>query len=474
VEIGVTALGLERAAWPGAAVTAALALALGLALAPLATTGIFFGLVLFLVTLSRPLWVLGLMLAIGAVDLSFVTGGRLLDDWWGIDMNGMRLIALVIALGAILAVDRHAVRHALGPKARWYVLFLVYGAATLAFSPLPLDGARLLLKLAYPLLLFVAVLAVVRDRRDLERLMDWTLVGGALVAVVAVPVLFAMGHYQLDAYGRLLATGAALGGSVLSFYMMIMVMMAFGRFVVRRHPAYLGLIAVCGFWIVASMTRITLLATLMGFLAMALYSAWRDRDPRLPLVAALVMLLVVVPLTPITLERTFGVVPTVGELVAMAGDPVGLYHRMNFQGREIVWPVVGQVFLSNPILGSGLGTSTFWVLQLVDITQGAVVHNEYLRLAADTGIIGTGLFSAALLIWLAAAIRGGRGPGMHREFALPAMAGLVAWAVLSLTDNPLDYYAQFTQYVALLAAGTVALSEWESPEPAGDREVVGA
>jgi O-antigen ligase len=457
----VTAVPASRVAWPVAAATGAVFLGVGLATAPLITAGGFLGITLFLLTLARPMVVVGLMLAIGAVDLSFITGGAVLQELGGIDMNGMRLIGMVIALGAIMIVEPRAARHAFSPRARWYGLFLIYGALTLAFSILPLDGARLLLKLAYPLLLFVAVLAVVRSERDVERLMDWTLLGGAAVALILTPLLLLLGQYQFDAYGRLLATGAALGGSILSFYMLMIALMAFGRFSARRHPIYLALAAVCGVWIVLSMTRITLLATIVAFLAVAAYSAWRDRDARLPLMAAVVMLLVVIPLTPIALERTFGVAPSMAELGRMATDPVGLYNRMNLQGREIVWPVVGQAFLSSPVLGQGLGVSTHYVVTTIDPTGGAVVHNEYLRLAADTGLIGLTLFTAAMVIWLVVAVRGGKGPGLVREFAVPAGAGMVAWAVISLTDNPFDYYAQFTQYIAFLVAGTVALSEGE-------------
>jgi O-antigen ligase len=457
----MTTIAASRLAWPVAAAAGALVLGAGLALAPLITAGAFLGVALFLLTLARPLVVLGLMLAIGAVDLSFITGGAVLEGWGGIDMNGMRLIGMVIALGAIMMVEPRAARHAFSPRARWYGLFLIYGAVTLAFSILPLDGARLLLKLAYPLLLFVAVLAVVRERRDLERLMDWALVGGALTAVVVVPLLFLLGQYEFDVFGRLLATGAALNGSVLSFYMLMMALMAFGRFAVRRQAVYLLVAAVCGAWIVLSMTRITLLATIVAFGAIAAYSAWRDRDIRLPLIAAAVMLLVVVPLTPIALERTFGVTPTMTELASLAADPATLYNRMNLQGREVVWPVVGQAFLSSPVFGQGLGVSNHYVAITIDPAGGAVVHNEYLRLAADTGLIGIVLFTTAMMIWLMIAIRGGRGPGLVREFAVPAGAGMVAWAVIAITDNPFDYYAQFTQYIAFLVAGTVALTAGE-------------
>jgi hypothetical protein len=458
----VTALATSRAAWPIGATVGALVLGAGLATVPWMTAGLFLGAVLFLLTLARPLTVLGLMLAIGAMDFSVITGGEVLEQWGGIDMNGLRLIGIVIALAAVMVVEPRAARHAFSPRARWYGLFILYGGVTLTYSILPLDGARLLLKLAYPLLLFVAVLAVVRERRDLERLMSWALAGGAFIAVILVPLLVLFGQYQFGAYGRMYAAGPVLNTSVLSFYMLIVGLMAFGRFAVRRQPVYLLLAVAAGVWIILCMTRIALLATIVGFLVIAAYSAWRDRDFRVPLIAAAVMLLVVIPLTPIALERTFGVRPTVAELVQLAGDPVGLYHRMNFQGREIIWPVVGKAFLASPVLGQGLGVSTHYVVNTIDPAGGAVVHNEYLRLAADTGLIGLTLFTTAMMIWLVAVVRGGRAPGLVREFAVPAVAGMVAWAVIALTDNPFDYYAAFTQYIAFLVAATVALSDGEA------------
>lgn len=457
----MTTLELERAAWPGAAVTGALVLGTGLAVAPAATAGVFLGLVLFLTTLARPLWVLGLMLAIGAVDLSFVTGGRLLNDWHGIDMNGMRLIGMVIALTAIVAVDPRAVRHAFGPHARWYVLFLLLATATLPFSVAVLDGARLLLKLAYPLLLFLAILAVARKTSDLERLVDWALIGGAAMALVIAPLLLLTGQYEFDLSGRLTAPGVALHQNPLSFYMLMMALLAFARYSVRREPIYLGLALVFGAWIVITFTRITLLATVVAFAAIALYDAFRQRDLRLPITAAAVGLLIAIPLAPIAMERTFGAGFTLTDLTALATNPVELYYRMNLQGREILWPFVAQAFLNNPVLGAGMGTSTYITLLIFDPAAAGVVHNEYLRLAADTGLVGIVLFAAAMFAWLGAAARAGRGNGTVREFALPAGAGIIAWAIVSLTDNPFDYYAAFTQYVALGVAGAVAIGQGE-------------
>jgi O-antigen ligase len=463
--------------WPAAAAVAALALAWAAATVPLMAAGAVLGVAVFLLTLTRPLVVVGVMLAIGALDLSFITGGHLLREWGGgIDMNGLRLIGMIVAMSAILMVDRSAARHALEPHARWYMLFLAYATVMLTVSILPLDGARLLLKLAYPLLLFLAVLTIARTRAELDRLVDWTLAGAAAVALVLTPLLVLAGSYEFLA-GRLSARAGALHQNPLSFYMLMMMLVAFGRFAVRKQLRYVVLAALFGVWLVAAMTRITLLAAGVAFLTIALYTAWRDRDYRIPVVAAFLLLLVGAPLVPVVLERTFGTIPTVAELVQLAGDPVALYHRMNLQGRELVWAVAWQSFRANPVFGQGLGTSTAQAMAVLQTGGAAVIHNEYLRLAVDTGLVGIGLFATAMVKWLAAAARAGRAAGAVREFALPAGAGVMAWAVISLTDNAFDYYAPFTQYIAFLAAGAVVLSRGGGQAAAGgpgDAEGAGA
>jgi hypothetical protein len=85
-----------------------------------------------------------------------------------------------------------------------------------------------------------------------------------------------------------------------------------------------------------------------------------------------------------------------------------------------------------------------------------VPHNEYVRLLTDTGAIGIGLFATALIIWLFVALSAARGrERIVREFALPAIGVLIAWGIVSITDNSLDYYSAITQYAGFLTAGAV-------------------
>ena len=53
-----------------------------------------------------------------------------------------------------------------------------------------------------------------------------------------------------------------------------------------------------------------------------------------------------------------------------------------------------------------------------------------------------------------------------REFAYPAIAGILAWSVIAITDNAFDYYASFTQYIGLACAGAIAAARFVTEEQA--------
>ncbi|MEJ7892823.1 MAG: O-antigen ligase family protein [Solirubrobacteraceae bacterium] len=88
-------------------------------------------------------------------------------------------------------------------------------------------------------------------------------------------------------------------------------------------------------------------------------------------------------------------------------------------GREDLWTVAWRVFEDHPLQGVGLGgfqeASASYVLQpgqlsAVDliVERPHVVHNTYLQLLAETGIIGLVLYLATLLAFLAASWQAGR------------------------------------------------------------------
>lgn len=475
----IAALEVDRTrAWTWAlALAATPVLGLVLAFRPWLAAGALLGAGAVAATLYRPLIVIGAMLAIGPLDLALLTGGEkkgLLEGLGGIDMNGIRLLAVIAGLAAVVLTDRRVLKAATGPRARWYFLFLAYAGATLALSGSLLHGARLLAKMAYPALFFVTVLGVARNREELDRLVDWTLIGAAVICVAINPVLAALGGYEINQTGHIRIQGAGVHENPFSFWLVMMLLVAVARFDARRQWRYLVLGVIFVGWLAATRTRISFAALLAALTAVALYAGVVYRDRRILAGTALIGGLVLYLLYPVVMERTLGYVPGVGELWALVQDPSTLYRRVNWSGRDVFWPVLFAAFLGNPVLGQGLGSSTRLMRETFPMEWAGVAHNEYLRLAVDTGVIGLGLYAFAMWRWLVGALKAGvRGGEPVREFALPAIGGILALAIVSITDNTFDYYAAFTQYVGFFAAAVLVAAR-EAGGEAGPGEVPAA
>jgi O-antigen ligase len=469
------------APWAGSAASRATAVAvlvlgtaLGMALPlfPWLSTGAVVGVVVLVLLFFHPLVVVGANLAMGPLDLSFLTGGYkgLFEALGGFDMNGIRLVALVCGLGLMIMTSPTLGREMLSKHGRIYTLFLVYAAITLAFSWDPLNGVRFLFKLALPLLIFVAVLGFARSTRDLVRMGDWILIGAAVLALIITPIYALTGGYEYDFAGHLRFRGPGHAHqNPFAFYMVLMILAAYARFSVRGQARWLALCAVFGVWLVLTVTRIALLGALAGLAGASLFVLIADRNYRAVAVSAGIALAVTIPLLPAVLSRTFGYVPTPVELWQLVQNPVEMYHSMYWLGREMIWPIVFGAFLQSPIFGLGLGSQTAVVSVYIPAGGGQIVHNEYLRLALDTGIVGVGLYAAAILAWMAGVLRAGR---VHhpavREFAIPAVGGIFCWAVVAITDNAFDYYSAFTQFIGFFCAAAIAAAVLARREQAAE------
>jgi putative inorganic carbon (HCO3(-)) transporter len=449
---------LSYRTWAVGAFVGGLLLAAVMARQPFLAAGAVGGALVLMMLLVRPVLVLGALLAIGGINLAFLTGGykELLGGLGGIDMNGIRLIGAVTGLGGLVLIDRGMLRELMSPAARWYLLFLLFATGTLAISPAPIDGLRLLFKLAYPLLIFVAVTALIPGEEGVDRLVAWTLVAAIVLVFMVNPILVIGGGYVIDEYGQIRVQGLGQNQNPFSYYLLALSLLSLARFIFRGDRRWLVLALGLSAWIIVTFSRMTLLAAVGALTAMAVYGAALRRDPK-PLVAAILLgLTLAIPLTPVVLERSLGFVPTVGELWSLVTHPAGLVEMMHWGGRDRIWPVLLRAFRESPAIGLGLGTSADLMQTSFADTFLDVPHNEYLRLLVDTGIVGTVLFFVAVMAWLVAAVRAGwTAGGVAREYALAAVGCIVAWSLIALTGNPLDYYNQFTQYAALFVAGAV-------------------
>ena len=232
---------------------------------PWLMAGVSLGLLVLALVVTRPLGLIALMLALGPMDLSFLTGGfkSLFKGMGGLDANGIRLLAVCAGFGIIFLVSPAVRAAAVSKSGRWYLFFLIYIGLTLPLSAVPTDGARLYLKLWYPFLIFIGTVGLANTRAKLEKLMDVVLWSAAIIALVATPITILQGRYHSDASGFIRIAGV-IGYSPFSFYLLIAMLMALSRYMVRRQWVYLALATILGFWLVLTFTRITLLATMVS------------------------------------------------------------------------------------------------------------------------------------------------------------------------------------------------------------------
>jgi O-antigen ligase len=437
------------------------------------------GVALTLLPLLWPMVALGLLLAVGGVDLSFATGYHKvpLFGGYGLDLSGIRLLSSAAGLTLLVLTQRPANWRI---PWRWLGLFgafLAYGALSLLWSPSVLDGLRLMLKVAFPVLMFLAILVTARSQHDVDQLIAAAVLGGFLVAVVLNPLLAAGGGFERDAAGIRRLQGGGLHENPASFYMLMLLILVLARFRRERAWSFVPLILAFGISMVLSFTRITLLAFGLAVLVMELTARGTASTAGRRWITLGTLAGVFLAAAPAALERTS--VTVGGDLVSFLStvSPDSLVRHpevLNLSGRDVVWNVIWSLFREQPWFGSGMGSTIARLLQYFPPEDVGAPHNEYLRFLADTGLVGTGLIVAAFGGWWAGAQRVLRTTASRRrtDLASATVGAVVAIAVISLSDNPFDYYGSLTQFIALFAAGSLVPEETE-PTGAPARVFVG-
>jgi O-antigen ligase len=453
------------ALWGALVITGVLAIAAGVVTSPAVITGAVLGTAVLAVAFVSPLALVALMLVIGPVDLSFLTGGfkALLPGMGGLDMNGIRLIGATVGFSVFILFEPRSRAAAMSALGKPWLAFLAMASCTLLISMNHLEGLRLLFKLAYPFLTFLIVVGVARNSEDVERLVTYTLVAALIYTVAINPILALNGGYRYDPDGSLRVGGLGMGDNAFGFYVTAMLMITFSRALLRRSVAYLLFSVVLMGWIALTGSRIAAVAALVGLGILGVLTAVASRNQKMVLLTVGAIAVAAAVMIPNVLQRSLGFVPSPGELFNLVRNPLTLYNSVNWMGRELLWAILWGAFMSSPIIGLGLGSSTAVIMETFPNQNVRVAHNEYMRIATDTGLLGLTLMTVALGVWLVALVRMTRNSSLRvREFTFPAIAVLIAWALIAATDNAIDYYGNFSQYLGFLMAGAaVAYAEAE-------------
>jgi O-antigen ligase len=380
-------------------------------------------------------------------------------------------ILLVLAVLQLVVAPRPFPRNA---KNYWVLAFagstLIAMVVTVTTGVSPLNLVRPGSQYAAVILFYFVLVYVVSERRDLNVLL-WGLTLGTVIT--SVSGFLGLGEVeQFSTYER---TGG-LGGNpnLLGYAAAAVLPIAFALFAEERKNWRRGLLLACILLILAGIVSTLSRSAYVSVAAIAVFLVWRFRRLDLLRYAPLLLLLVggVVVVAP---ESFFARVETMTSEEARTED-------LSIQGRLFDYATATRAFASNPISGVGFYRFGVWANENVHwrVHGKKAIHNAYLWVAADQGLMGLVPFLAILVLsWRdfsrvqQMARRGGRhgDPQLVQlgRRALFLQASLLACLVGNFFSPAVQYkspwliYALSTVLIEFVRQETKAPSETASP-----------
>ena len=138
--------------------------------------------------------------------------------------------------------------------------------------------------------------------------------------------------------------------------------------------------------------------------------------------------------------------------------------EISSEGRFEAWPLIWEKAWQRPLLGAGAGSAYEYVPIVWENMN--YIHNDYLRIGFELGLVGLGLFAAVMLWQLAFLYRRIQQTDGIVQTALTA-SWLGFWAMLTTctTDNTLVYNVFFMNPLFAILGSAVALAIAEQPQP---------
>jgi O-antigen ligase len=298
-------------------------------------------------------------------------------------------------------------------------------------------GVKLLARAALPFLAFCVVRYAPATMSN-QRLMTavWRLIPITLGLSMAVTLAAAFFGQQIvvPVSGEAPRFTGSLGAAGFAFFLLPYLAIAVTFVVLKGGARRLGGLAIVAGGILATLTRGALIAATVMMAAITMIV----RPSRLAVVAGIAALLVF----------AFALVePTV--VVRLGTPPHATTAYSNITGRENLWQYVWHHFVApSPITGSGLGSTAILFGANKPFATGAgAVHNDFLWIWAELGVIGLTVYLAGLFAVARAALRTWTMPGdiprEARMVAVAAAASMLAFSLASLSDNVIANFAHF-------------------------------
>jgi len=422
------------------------------------------------VSLTRKTLAVKLMLLFGGIPLEQLgqdpnnpADKPILRSLGGTTVDGLILVTVCLVFTIVLVRSRRLhVPHGMVP----FLVFLSSTALAISYSSARLDGLRLFLKLAYPVLLALLALSFVKTKKEIDSAIKYWIAGALLATASGITLYIVHGAEAFVSGGDVRYSSGLTYYGQFSMYMLAAFVLCYTMWRTGKRARYGILSMIFGVQAALSETRITWAAIAVAMLVVEATSGTGLRRHLRVLGAAVVIgvfSLLILWNVPQVQQRMFR-----SELEGPLSAAEGV-ERLDLSSRGILWATLYEDYLlHNHWLGGGLGSSLPVIRR--DFPPGvAAPHNEYLRLLHDTGIAGCALFVisvAALFELVISLVRRCASLG-EATFSRVSLALLSAYVITAVTDNPFDYYLVFSQYIFFVIAVSVLVDKWRSNPTSG-------
>lgn len=299
-----------------------------------------------------------------------------------------------------------------------YSIFFLWLCYTMTYTTVPRDGAMMLIKFSLPMLFLWLGYSGLKNEKDLIIFLKVVniaaciycgFMGGFAWTFIRPLYLFSMGIFS---------TYAGFADFLTAVFIVPLML-----YWLTKEKKYIF----CALWMVLS-TVLQSVRTGMGgmLLVFCIALLLKNKAKAIPgLAVAGAMFLSVILFVPSVNEKFFGEdAGTVSATDIVQGDAMSM-ENIEMSGRESLWEfVIDNCYYGNETFGGGLGTSVRFLKDYGKATDSLVVmHNDYLQILCDSGIVGI-VFIA--LFYLSVIMKVTSNVALRRSSSLVKLTGIMA------------------------------------------------
>lgn len=303
--------------------------------------------------------------------------------------------------------------------------------------------------------IYTLLVSQLKDKQAVE-LLRW-----ALVISVIIPILFALYQFMTGTGNTIISPGlnrvmgtffhpSALAMYLVILWPLIVLQMIHGR-TIWHKLFYFGLVAITTFVIGITYTRVAWVALLLsGVMVLLLFRKFK------------LLIITAVLAIPAAFYFSQPILSRFQEAFYFENGRLVLAQSGSVAWRLGQWRTALQLLSDHPVVGVG-----WWTFPLHNV-WGGVTHNDYLRIAAESGLLG--LFSYLALMffivyWLFKHYRRFPYSSHTAQIIGAVLICMISYLVLGITDNPLGQPEVSWYLWATIALGVGAVQVFSKKEP---------